>query len=157
MSGGLFEGLFQIAYVTGDLDRAVAAMKTRFGIGTMMVTRGVAHSPTTRIDMALAWAGDWMIELVQPHGDGASVFEAIRPEPGRLLRHHHFGHLLRSEEAWQALRDRIAASGQPVFVEKDTGFFHYVFVDARDTLGCFTEHMTCTPEGLRMLETVPRS
>ena len=153
----LFDGLFQIAFVTRDLDRAVAEVKRRYGLAEMMVTRGTQHSPATRIDLALAWIGNWMIELVEPHGDGTSVFEAIAPDDGQLMRQHHLGHLLHGEAEWERLLALVAASGDPIFVEKDTGFFHYVFVDTRATLGFFTEHMICTEKGLAILDRIPRN
>ena len=140
MTGSLFEGLFQIAYVTADLDRAITEMRTRFGVAAMQVTRGIAHTPATRIDVALAWVGDWMIEL---------------PTDGRLLRQHHLGHRLPNAAAWDAFRERLARSGEVPFVERDTGAFRYVFIDRRPLLGCFTEHMVCTAEGLAMLDRVP--
>ena len=153
----LFEGLFQIAYVTGDLDRAVQAVKARYGIAEMMVTRGMRHSPATSLDLALAWIDGWMIELIEPHGDGASVYEAIVPDEGQSMRQHHLGHLLRDPASWERLQTTVAASGDPVFVEKDTGLFHYVFVDTRTTLGHFTEHMICSEEGLAVLDRIPRN
>ena len=153
----LFDGLFQVAYVTADLDAAVEAARARFGIRKMLRVRGIAHSPVTRINLALAWVGPWMIELIEPHGDGSSVYEALAVADGAPMRLHHFGHLLECDEAWSAMHARIAASGQPIFVERDKGGIRFLFVDTRPTLGCFTEHMICTPEGRAMLEGVPRN
>lgn len=153
----LFDGLFQIAYVTSDLDAAIAAARARFGIRDMLRVRGIAHSPATSIDVALAWVGPWMIELIEPHGDGGSVYEALTVEDGALMRLHHLGHLLETERAWAAMHARIAAGGQAIFVEREKNGIRFLFVDSRPTLGCFTEHMICTPEGRAMLDGVPRN
>lgn len=114
--------------MTFNLDAAVAVARTRFGIGDMLRLHDVAHSPATRIDLALAWVGRCMIE---PHGDGSSVYEALTVEDGALMRLHHFGHLLETKQAWTALHARIAGSGQPIFVERDKGGIRFLFVDTR--------------------------
>lgn len=152
-----FEGLFQIAYVTRDLDAAVAAARDRFGISEMLVIRDMVLSRATRLSLALAWIGPWMIELIEPHGDGTSVYEAIAPDPGTVLRMHHLGHEIADEAGWERLRAQIDASGDPIAAERDKKGIRFLFVDSRPTLGCFTEHMIFTPEGRRMFDAIPRN
>jgi hypothetical protein len=121
------------------------------------VMRDMEHSPQTRLNIALAWIGPWMIELIEPHGDGSSVYEAIAPDPGAVMRLHHFGHQIADDAGWTRLHSQIAASGDPVFVERDKNGIRFLFVDSRPTLGHFTEHMICTPEGRAILDAVPRN
>jgi len=152
----LFAGLFQVAYVTRDLDAAVALARTRFGIDRMAIQRSIRHSPTTTIDIALAWVGDRMIELIAPHGDGSSVYEALPIPEASTLRLHHMGHILPDEAGLTALRTSLAAAAIPVFVEREHPGLRFLFADTRPLLGHFTEHMIFSGDGRAMLDAVPR-
>jgi hypothetical protein len=153
----LLDGLFQISYVTADLETGLRALKDRFGIRDMMIMHDVDHGPATRSTVALGWAGKWLVELFEPHGDGSSLYEQISVPQGELFRLHHLGHRIDSEEAWMSLRDHATAGGQPILAERDAGAFRVMYLDTRPTLGHFTEHVFPNDAGRAFLDSIPRN
>lgn len=153
----LFEGLFQVSYVTHDLEGGLRALRERFGIRETMILRDVDHGPATRSTVALGWAGKWLIELFEPRGDGSSLYEQIRVPAGEAFHLHHLGHLIEREEDWRALREFGVRRGHPILGERDAGTFRVMYFDTRSTLGHFTEHVIPNEGGRAFLDSIPRN
>jgi hypothetical protein len=149
---------FQTAYVTRDLDRAVEVFQRQFGIGPFQFVRGNLVDEHTRIDFALAWLGDVMVELIQPTGNGGSFYEAMLG-PGPLgIRLHHFGHLVPDRQEWDRLHEQISRDGYPAALEGSVeGFLSYLYIDTRAHTGHFLEYILCEPAGQAFFDAVPRS
>jgi hypothetical protein len=87
--------IVQYAYVVQSIDRAVADYVDRLGVGPWFV-RGPFHPPAARyrgepasavFSLARAFSGHVMVELVEQHDDGPSVFH-----PGSEQRRYGFHH-----------------------------------------------------------------
>ena len=149
---------FQTAYVTRDLDRAVEDFQRQFGIRSFQFVRGNRIDEHTRIDFALAWLGNVMVELIQPAGDGNSFYEVMLGADGLGTRLHHFGHLVPERTEWDRIREQVARDGYTVPLQGSVeGFLSYLYVDTRPHTGHFLEYILCEPAGKAFFEGVPRS
>lgn len=87
--------LFQIAYIVDDIDEAVTQWSALLQVGPFAVSRRhrfvtqIFRGNETDIELSLAFAfsGDVNIELIQVHGQGASVYSEFRASKGRGLQH----------------------------------------------------------------------
>lgn len=154
----LSKGFFQRAYVTADLDHAIAAFSTTYGVRDFLQMRDIpfAGSTTKKVHIALAYAGETMIELIQPEGD-ISLYTCLLPEHGSVVRFHHCGHLLDSEADWNAMEAEIDRQRLPVAAQGDAGMLRYLYADTRPQFGHFLEFIHCGPEGLQFFAQVPRN
>jgi Glyoxalase/Bleomycin resistance protein/Dioxygenase superfamily len=86
--------VIQYAYTVADIEASIAVYVDRLGVGPWFV-RGPFTPPQARylgettgltITLARAFAGDTMIELIQQHDDGPSVYRTV------IERGHGFHH-----------------------------------------------------------------
>jgi hypothetical protein len=147
----LLEPHFQNAYVTRDMDRALAALRTQHNIDSfkcyeaaITVTTASGTGPA-RMKVALAWLGTLQYELIQPVSGLVDVYQdALRDmAANQLLRFHHVA--VRTID-WNQLRDGIGKHRKTVVLEGATEGLRFVYVDARDTLGHYVEYVWMTPE-----------
>lgn len=160
---GLF-GLFQIAYVTNDLDRAMDKLGAHYGIGRFQVTRGAEiETPggPARADFALAFMGEQQLELIQPAGGADGIYRDVLRADTYAVRLHHFGRLTTDPAVWEDVRGRVFASdcGIPVsgvFCHEGIPLMHYLYADTRQALGHYLEFMYRTEAGRDIFAQVPR-
>ena len=91
------QGHYQNAYVTHDLDRAMALLTDRYGVGDYIVFEPDMQLKTpsgvkpSKVRAALAWAGGLQLELIQPvsgHLDHYLPFlPADRTDPSPRFHH----------------------------------------------------------------------
>ena len=157
MSTALFEGFIQHAYVTNDLDRGIAEFSRSYGLSKFLPTRSIPYGPECRLQLALAYAGNVMVELIQPEGD-IPLYQCMLPGDGFAIRFHHLGHFLRSEAQWEDILAAVRASGIPIAVQGESNGLKYLYVDARASIGHFLEYIYCsTPESSAMFDNVPHN
>lgn len=152
----MIEGLFQIAYIVLDLEQAMERFRG-VGIRDYHIARGVTHCEHCAADVALAWRGNTMLELVQAYGDGTSVYEQLPVTPEAPIRIHHLGELVGSLAALDELRRTLGGKGRPIFSERDTEKFKAIYADDRKLTGHFYEYIWCNDVGRAILENVPRN
>ena len=136
-------GLFQNAYVTRNLDKAVAELKGRHAVGEVMVVdwstdviTPQGHGPVSA-RIALAWVGNVQIEVIQPISGLVQIYTDALPADDSL-RFHHVGMRVPHMEA---LRSEAAEKGWPVVFQGGGDGFRCTYVDARDTLGHYVEYV----------------
>ena len=153
------DAVFQLAYVTQDIERAMAEFGVALGIGRFQVNRDVPIATGNGMaccHFALAFLGAQQIELIEPAGGADGVYRDAL-QPGRIAVLHHLGFLVPTEAAWQARMRRIEAGGDPVPVRGSFGdLMHYAYVDKRDLCGHYLEYMYATPVGAGLFDAVPR-
>lgn len=147
---------FQNAYVTRDIDAAVRVFAERHGIGSFQYMRDVPFGPGATIHIALAWAGDIMIELIQPDGDAPNLYSTHLPLAGQRLRFHHLGHLIDQRSEWDEVVDRATRSGMPITMQGNSYGLNYLYLDARDDTGHYLEYVHLDPEVAGFFDKVPR-
>ncbi|MEJ0045284.1 MAG: VOC family protein [Rhodospirillales bacterium] len=151
--------VFQLAYVTAELERAMVEFSTVLGIGRFQVNRDVSietGAGAAYCHFALAFLGEQQIELIEPVGGMDGVYRDVLA-PGRTVVLHHLGFLLPTETAWRAALRGIEASGHPMPVRGIFGdLMHYAYVDRRDLFAHYLEYMYATPAGATLFDNVPR-
>ena len=120
--GDLYANVWQVAYVTRDLDEGMALLRKRFGIeSTEVPTDGatflVGDQPAdwdTRISMGAR--GGLIVELIEPVGGEVDFYLRALPADGAsgLGFHHLATYMPLGDDAWDALGHVLAASGLSV-------------------------------------------
>ncbi len=105
----------QIGYVVTDLDRALDSW-VDLGVGPWFVLRGIAQRVTYRgepceitLSLALANSGDLQVELIQQHGETASIFTEFLASCGP-----GFHQLAYWTDDFEATMRSVAGAGWPV-------------------------------------------
>lgn len=147
----MFNGLYQMGFVTDDLDAAQERLGKRFGIQRYRVKRD-----PVRMSTAHAYAGDMMVEIIMPGPEAPAVYHEDVPSGGRV-RLHHLGHLVPDMETWREIEAVIAREGwdTPLKGTAFEGSLHFVYVDAREDLGYYQEYVHLTGPSLRLYDDVP--
>jgi len=154
----LLDGIFQIAYVTNDSDRAAALLKERYGAGDFYFMRDIPNEAGA-MTIALAYAGSMNIELIQPSASGPALYsDWIKDAGGFALRHHHYGMLINDEAGWQAMRARVIELGAAIPMEGAVpGGLDYLYADTTADLGHYLEYIRLYEGGREMFRAVPGS
>lgn len=157
MATPLFKRFTQHAYVTTDIDRAQTVFAENYGVTQFMTMRDIPYGEGCALHIALAYADNAMIELIQPIGD-IPLYQCRLPAQGFALRFHHLGHFLDSEAEWQDILAQVTAKKMKVAAQGDSGGLKYLYVDLRDSLDHFVEYVYYgSPESRAMLDAVPHN
>jgi catechol 2,3-dioxygenase-like lactoylglutathione lyase family enzyme len=148
----LLDGFSQIGFTTGDLDAAKALFGERFGIGRWAERSYPPGEPFRRI--ALAFAGEVMLELVEPDPEVASPY--AERSGAALARPHHLGFRVADEAELDRAARSAEARGVKVVLVRDRPEFRTVMVDARADLGHYLEYVLVREAGRAAFEAVPR-
>lgn len=139
---------YQNAYVTRDLDRALALLRARHGVDgfTRYAVDMEVNTPGGRgrvvMKLALGWVGALQYELIEPVSGLVDIYrDALSEYP---LQFHHV--CMRVHD-WDTFRADLDRQQRPVVIEGGTpGHLQFVYVDARDSLGHYLEYCWMTPE-----------
>jgi hypothetical protein len=141
---------YQNAYVTRNVDKAVAAFKERADIRALYeIEVGVEvwtpqGSGVGVQKLAFVWVEDLNYELIEPkEGDVLALYRDALPADDRLA-FHHVCHVV---DDWEASWARIAAQRYPVVLKGGTpGMLQFAYLDTREWLGHYTEYVWMVPE-----------
>lgn len=143
----------QVAYVTTDLDRALAVFRDDYGVPAFHVfandAPGLVQSDGARLRIALALVGGVEIELIEPQGDSAPLFSEALPADGSFaIRFHHVAIRIEGSLAdFEAHMASIDPARHPVVWQGAMGaVMRYAYTDERPALGHFVEHVWMDPE-----------
>ena len=143
----------QVAYVTSDLDRALAVFRDDYDVPAFYVfandTPGLTQSDGARLRIALALVGGVEIELIEPQGDSAPLFSAALPADGSLaIRFHHVAIRIDGTLAdFEAHMASLDPARHPVVWHGAMGdVLRYAYTDERAVLGHFVEHVWMHPD-----------
>lgn len=146
------EQFFQNAYVTRDLDKAVALVTERHGIGDwvyfepeMDVWTATDGNGPCHLKVALGWAGSLQVELIQPvSGNLRHYLEYLPADETDLSPRLH--HICMKWDDWDAGLVEVAEKNWPVAYEGGVPGCKFVYIDTRDSLGHYIEYMWMSPE-----------
>lgn len=155
-------GHMQNAYVTRDLDKAMAIFADRYGVESFdrfdpeMVVRTPEGERPMAVRVASFWAGGLNIEVIEPVSGYVDHYVSMLPPGGRdpTPRFHHIS-LRRDDEP--AMREEIARLGQPLAFEGPVSIREaipdlvFVYLDTRSTLGHYLEYTWKSPEGWKFV------
>ncbi len=153
--------VFQIAYVTTDLDQALAVLGERVGMtrfGRMgEIALDTPSGGTLSAEVALAWAGETQIEVIEPCGGDDALYRDPLPTDGSFaMRFHHLGALVSSLDELARRRENLQRSGMRIALSGEhAGSSAFFYADARTTLGHYLEYLYFTPERLAYHRAAP--
>lgn len=141
---------YQNAYVTRNVDKAVAAFRDRADVRRIIETEVSVPLWTPygegvgRQKLAFVWIEDLQIELIEPQdGDVLTLFRDALPADDRL-RFHHICHRVLD---WDAFWERAQAQPYPVVLKGGTpNMLQFCYLDTRDWLGHYTEYVWMVPD-----------
>lgn len=150
----LLKGLFQICYVTVDLDAGMRTLTEKHGISRFRVKRGVPSGPgmpKMRIDQAHVFIGPMQIELIQPAGGDDGLYRDFCPADGAAIRFHHFGMWMDDAIEYSSTRACLSERNIPMVFEMSMpNVGRVIYADARSTLGHYLEYVHLVPEVKRV-------
>lgn len=149
-------GFFQNAYVTHDIERAVALCGPAMGIGDFaamdheLVLRTPSGDKAVHLRVATGWKGMVQVELIQPVPGFVDPYAGGLPaDPADCVPRWH--HLAVRRDDPEALAQEIAALGLPIIFETGGNGIASTFVDATSRMGHAIEFVCATPEGWQLL------
>jgi catechol 2,3-dioxygenase-like lactoylglutathione lyase family enzyme len=160
-SSTVVSGIHQLAYVTNDIDRALATFAATHGIEQFMELRALEYQTVAdkqaKCNVALAYLGPVQVEVIQPLAGDVQVYRDFLPSDASFgLRFHHVAHLYESDEALERGLRHYQQQGRRVPVDgAQPGAVRYFYVDLRDELGHYIEAISYQPASLAWLETLP--
>jgi len=166
--GARYGELFQMSYITRDLDAAVAHAQEHLGIESFHVSASeievlcYGETKTLAVRAAMANIGSRQLEIIQPVSGATEVYTEEVDLSGHILNFHHTAIAVRGGyPEWQALLAEVEASGDalaylfPVEQRADQGL-SFCYVDTRQRIGHYTEFLWVDP-ALDGLHALPRS
>lgn len=155
----------QIAYVTNDLDAAIALFERDYGAPGFFVFSNVppgVESPEGPVlKIALTNVGGVEIELIEPQGDSASLFSDPLPVgPDLAIVFHHVATRIDGPLAnWDRHVASIDTTKHKIVFEGAMGDdLRYFYTDERNAIGHCVEHVWMSPTILaQMAAAVPHN
>lgn len=150
-SAPLFNGLYQLGFVTADLDAAQERLGRRFGISRFRVKRD-----PLRMSTAHAYAGDIMVEIIEPGTEASPVYLEDVPTGG-AVRLHHQGYRVPDLKTWDEIVAIVAREGwdTPIRGTAMDGNLHYMYIDSRADIGIYQEYVYLTGPAVHLYDDVP--
>lgn len=142
------DGYVQVAYIVADIEQAAMEWVEKRGAGPFFLKQYKTsieveyRGQRANLDHISAYGqyGTLMVELIQPQGDGPSVYlgDDNRIQEGL----HHFAQICPDLDTALAAAERL---GYPLACRSGTAQTPVAFVDARRQLGHFIELCQDTP------------
>lgn len=150
---GLWGDLFQLSYITRDLDAAIAHCRDALGIEHFHLSQSPAEvlsggeRQVLVVRAAIANYGRHQFELIEPVSGPIHHYQNVLGEGSGLINFHHVAIAVRGPwEQWLKTFSEIEASGDEVaFVHPpeppETPMVAFCYVDTRARLGHYTEYL----------------
>lgn len=145
--------LFQMSYITRDLDAAMEHCKATLGIEEFSTTDAEVEVLSfgklrpLKIRAAMANIGRHQFEIIQPVSGATEIYTDEVDLSGHILNYHHIAIAVRGGfDSWLELLDEVRASGDefaylfPVEPTPDDKLC-FCYVDTRKRLGHYTEYL----------------
>ena len=148
------DGLYQLGFMTRDLDAAMAMLGERYGVSRFRRRRNHDWMET-----AHAYAGESMLELIAVGPGAPALYADFALEPGTVARLHHLGRRITDAQGWRGLEAAIAASGlaTPMIGVAMGGELKYAYVDTRADLGVYSEYVWLSGAAAHLYDDVPHN
>jgi len=116
--GDLFANVWQIAYVTRDLDAGMELLRDRWGVeSTEVPTAGatflVGDEPAEwDVRISMGARGSVILELIEPVGGEVDFYRRFLPPNGPGLGFHHMATFVPvGDESWSSVLDLLDGAG----------------------------------------------
>jgi hypothetical protein len=146
--GDLFANLWQICYVTPDLERGMSDLRELLGVenSTEVPTEGASFLKDGEprqwdVRVAMGGRGGIIVELIEPVDGEVDFYREALPPDGGALGFHHLAMLVPlGDEAWRSVEELVSRNGMAfeyTILIPDRARLAYV--DARTQLGHWIE------------------
>lgn len=138
----VLDNIFQMAYVTRDIDKAMAKFRAQADIRTEYYHEAKTQVKTPEgptmmhVKLAFMWVGDFQYELIQPISGLEHIYAAALRKDDSLAFHHT---CVRVDD-WDTFRRDVETMPYPIAFEGGTGPNYFLYLDARKTLGHYLEY-----------------
>jgi hypothetical protein len=140
-----FRDMFQLAFVTRDVERAAAIMTQRHALTPFSVhdisipCKGREDPCVARV--AISWNGERQIELIEPVAGAVELYRNGLPAGDAVAAFHHVGIKVRGTLAdWEERRAELVGRGMTIALEGGLeDRVRFAYFDARATLGHYME------------------
>ncbi|RJF91166.1 VOC family protein [Sphingomonas cavernae] len=141
---------YQNAYVTRNVDKAVASFKQHADIRSLMeievpVQLWTPQGEGTGVQkLAFVWVEDLNFELIEPKdGETLAIYRDALPADDSL-KFHHVCHVV---DDWDELMGKVEKQPFPIVLKGGTpGMLQFLYLDAREWLGHYIEYVWMVPE-----------
>ena len=151
----------QVAYVTSDMERALAVFRDDYDVPSFHVfandAPGLTQSDGARLKIALALVGGVEIELIEPQEGSAPLFSEVLPADGSFaIRFHHVAYRIEGTLAdYEAHLVSLDAAAHPVAWHGAMGdLMRFAYTDERALLGHYIEYVWMDPALFAQLSSV---
>lgn len=153
-----YRHMFQVSYVTRDLDHAISFLGKKLGCGDFAILEPEApilvrgEPKNFKLRVAVANVGAHQFEVIQPVSGAIEVYLDGIDYGRSIVTLHHVGHALRGPYSeWEKLEKEIHATGQEFAIVSapmpgPKQFVRFGYVDTRPYLGHFTEYLWWSDE-----------
>lgn len=144
---------YQNAYVTRDIDRAVAQFRARADVRTVIQFDNSSEVLTLRgretlvSRLAFLWVGELQYELIQPVSGAEDLYSGALRADGLPALHH----ICMRVDDWEGFRERVAQQSLPVALEGGNDSLKFLYLDGYPFLGHHLEYTWMTDERWRQI------
>jgi hypothetical protein len=155
--GERYGELFQMSYITRDMDAAIAHAKDKLGIEEFHTSESeievlsFGEKKTLAVRAAMANIGTRQLEIIEPVSGATEIYTDEVDLSGDILNFHHTAIAVRGGyDEWQKLLAEVEASGDqfaylfPAEQRPDQGL-SFCYVDTRHRIGHYTEFLWVDP------------
>lgn len=151
----MFEGQqYQTAYVTRDVDAALARFKTQADVRLdsqihmpIDIRTGAGETATMDCKLAFIWVGATQYELIEPISGWVDMYRDFLPAGDGLAFHH----ICQRVADWDDFRARVDRQSYPLVMEGEAGALKFLYLDARADLGHYLEYTSMPDDVWKML------
>ncbi len=139
---------YQMAYITRDIEKAIATFRARAGVENVMRYEGPVEITTpkgkgTAVNkLAFIWVDGTQYELIQPVSGLGEIYSDELPADDSMKFHH----ICMRVDDWDSFRANVEKQGYPIAIEGGGDALKFLYLDARDFLGHYLEYVWMTPE-----------
>jgi len=157
-----FPGLYQVAYVTNDFERALRQFGVTHRIGEFMKLPEMHYNTgpdrEAVCNVALAYSGALEIEVIQPLSGDVQFYKDYLPTDGAFtVRFHHLSRLFESKAELEQQVAEYRKAGRALPVDGySPGTARYFYADFRAEAGHYMEGIYFEPEAQAWLASIPR-
>ena len=142
------------AWVTNDMDRALAIFTDRYGIAAFRQIAGDMPGGG-HIRVAFAWAGGQVLEVICASGLGTEFYNELLPDDEFAIRFHHLGFIVHDEAGWRDLKADLREGEWPIAHQSLTGTFIDAYYVKAPELGHYLEYVRPLQAGIDFYASVP--
>jgi len=155
--GDRYGNLFQMSYITRDMDAAIAHVEREIGLGTLKVSESsvevlsFGEPATLSVKAAIANHGSNQFEIIQPVAGPVEIYTDEVDLGAHILNFHHVAIAVPGPYTeWEKLLADVRESGDslallfPAQPDPDAKIC-FCYVDTRARIGHYTEYLWVDP------------